>query len=399
MTSFKVCITTREFPLQMSGLSTSAARIARLLHTVNYEVHVAVCRTRLHPIENSHCLSRKTTEQEGIVIHHLAPTNWGQKDDVTDNHSEIYSDIYFQLRQLHAQYQFDLFHAVCINETGFLTTLLAKEENIPVINSVSCSDWYPQVFSPQQFSQIIWTLDSSDWVTFVSRDLQKRAQIMVPSLAYRSSTFLPSIQPVNFAALPPPAHRLQGFVVGAMGHFQSKEGLEYLLEACTELLPKMALTLLLVGDFAEPERAYWETAIAASGMAAHTVVTGVLPRDEALAYLQYMDVYAIPSRHEGCSNALLAAMLSGRAIIGSKVDAIGEILKDRENGLLVPPGSSQAIKDAISTLAASSELRQILGRNAQATVYQHLSPTIERTHWAVVYRQLLSMTAPLTAAV
>ena len=179
-----------------------------------------------------------------------------------------------------------------------------------------------------------------------------------------------------------------------MGRFRDKKGLEYLLEACADLKKTMPLTLLLVGDFAERERPYWEAAIRDSGMTDNTVVTGMVPRIEGMAYLRYVDVYAIPSLHDGCPNALLEAMLAGRAIVGTTVDAIGEILDHNYNGLVVTPGSSAELKNAILTLAQSPELRQRFGQTAQATAHQQLSPMVEQRNWARVYRQVL--TQPLT---
>ena len=396
MRSPKVCITSLEFPPDVGGVGESVARIAHLLQDIGYEVHVAVFHSKQRKAEGYHRSACETTEQEGVFVHRLEPASRSNNAIIQDHRSEVY----FQLKQLHRAHQFDLFHAFFINETGFLTTLLAKEEGIPIINSVRGSDLHKHIFSPKQFSQMTWTLESSDWVTFVSCDLQKRGQVMVPSLSRKSTAFLNSIQPIDFSNLSQPrlVNRLEGLVIGSVGRFRDKKGLEYLLDACSDLASQRPLTLLLVGDFAERERPYWEAAIEASGMAERTVITGMIPRKEGLSYLPYIDVYAMPSLHDGCPNALLEAMLSGRAIVGSSVDAIGEILEEGKNGLLVPPGDSAALKAAILTLAGSPELRSALGNAAQDTVYQKLSPAIEQANWSRVYRKVLTDVLALAIA-
>ncbi|MEM1241199.1 MAG: glycosyltransferase [Cyanobacteria bacterium P01_H01_bin.26] len=388
MTQPKVCITTLEFPPDVGGVGESVARIAHLLQGVGYEVHVAVFHSKQRKAEGYHRSDCSTTDQNGIQVHRLTPASRSNMPILQDYRSEIY----FQLKQLHRQHRFDLFHGFFINETGFITTLLAKEESVPIINSVRGSDLHKHVFSPKQHGQISWILESSDWVTFVSRDLQKRGQVLVPALKDKSSAFWNSIQPVEFTGLPKPplAERLKGLVIGSVGRFRDKKGLEYLLDACADLKQTIPLTLLLVGDFAERERPYWEAAIRDSGMAESTVLTGMIPRTEGLAYLRYVDVYTIPSLHDGCPNALLEAMLAGRAIVGTSVDAIGEILDHTHNGLVVPPGSSAALKQAILTLAQSPQLRHQLGQAARATVHQQLSPQIEQKNWATVYSQILT---------
>ncbi len=388
MTQSKVCITTLEFPPDVGGVGESVARIAHLLQDIGYEVHVAVFHSKQRKAEGYHRSDCSTTDQNGIQVHRLTPASRSNAPILQDYRSEIY----FQLKQLHHQYQFDLFHAFFINETGFITTLLAKEEDIPIINSVRGSDLHKHVFSPKQYGQIGWILESSDWVTFVSRDLQRRGQVLVPALKEKSSAFWNSIQPVDFSDLPKPplADQLNGLVIGSVGRFRDKKGLEYLLAACAELRQSIPLTLLLVGDFAEREKPYWKAAIHDSGMAENTVLTGMVPRTEGMAYLRYMDIYAIPSIHDGCPNALLEAMLASRAIIGTSVDAIGEILAHNYNGLVVAPGSTVELKAAILTLAKSPELRHQLGQAALSTIQQKLSPSIEQRNWARVYNQVLT---------
>ncbi|MEL6332053.1 MAG: glycosyltransferase [Cyanobacteria bacterium J06633_23] len=396
MTQSKVCITTLEFPPDVGGVGESVARIANLLQTVGYDVHVAVFHSKQRKAEGYYRSDCSTTEQNGIQVHRLTPASRSNAPILQDYRSEIY----FQLKQLHQQHQFDLFHAFFINETGFITTLLAKEAGIPIINSVRGSDLHKHVFSPKQHGQVSWILESSDWVTFVSRDLQRRGQVLVPALKNKSSAFWNSIQPVEFARLPNPplADRLDGVVIGSVGRFRDKKGLEYLLDACAEIKQTIPLTLLLVGDFAERERPYWEAAIRDSGMANNTIVTGMIPRVEGMAYLPYMDIYAIPSLHDGCPNALLEAMLASRAIVGTNVDAIGEILDHNYNGLVVPPGSSTELKVAILTLAKSPELRHWLGQTARATVHQKLAPAIEQQNWAKVYQQVLPQPVTVLAS-
>lgn len=388
MTHAKVCITTLEFPPDIGGVGESVARIAHLLQDIGYAVHIAVFHSKQRKAEGYHRSDCSSTDQNGIQVHRLIPASRSNAPILQDYRSEIY----FQLKQLHHQHQFDLFHAFFINETGFITTLLAKEENIPIINSVRGSDLHKHVFSPKQHGQISWILESSDWVTFVSHDLQRRGQVLVPALKDKSSAFWNSIRSVDFSDLPTPplANQLNGLVIGSVGRFRDKKGLEYLLAACADLKQRMPLTLLLVGDFAERERAYWEAAIRNSGMAENTVLTGMVPRTEGMAYLRYMDIYAIPSIHDGCPNALLEAMLASRAIIGTSVDAIGEILDHNYNGLVVTPGSTAELKTAIVNLAQSPQLRQRLGQAALATVRQQLAPSIEQRNWARVYNQVLT---------
>lgn len=392
----KICITTLEFPPDVGGVGQSVSRIAHMLTELGYEIHIVVFRAVFRDERTMAAAGEyrratcQTVQQDGLTVHRLQPAvRFAQAKE-----QDYLCDLHNQLQTLHREHHFDLFHAFFINEMGFLTTLLAKENNLPVINSVRGADLNKHVFSPAQFGQITWTLANSDWTTFVSQDLMRRARALMPAIQSRSSAFWNSIAPLSFDKLPKPAlaEQLQGTVVGSVGSFRDKKGLEYLFDACQSLRtgPLAAeLTLLLVGDFAEKERSYWELALNQSGFADRVVITGKISRTEALAYLPYMDIFAIPSLRDGCPNAMLEAMLAAKAVIGSSVDAIGEILENGVNGLIVPPSDTQALAGALQQLITQPSLRQQLGLAARQKVLTQLAPAIEQHNWQTLYQRVL----------
>jgi glycosyltransferase involved in cell wall biosynthesis len=389
----KVCITTLEFPPDIGGVGESVHRIAHMLIDLGYEVHVAVFRAifrheREKAAANEFCRANcQTTEQDGVLVHRLQPAI----RSTVAKEQDYLSDLYDLLSNLHQHHQFDLFHAFFINEMGFLTTLLAQENGVPVINSVRGADLHKHIFSPQLHSQITWTLAHSDWTTFVSHDLMHRARVLVPQITTKSSSFWNSIAPLQFDHLPTPGlvNQLRGTVIGSVGSFRDKKGVEYLLEACQALRLEAEITLLFVGDFVEKERGYWEQTLQESGVADRVVITGKISRAEALAYLPYMDIFAIPSIHDGCPNALLEAMLAARAIVGTRVDAIGEILEDNVNALVINPFSSQELAVALRRLIQQPQLRQQFGVAARDKVLRQLAPSVEQQNWREVYQQVL----------
>ena len=399
----KVCLTTLEFPPDVGGVGESVQRIARMLIDLGYEVHVAVFRAVFRKekqmaqdgeFRRSHY---KTSEHNGVKVHRLFPA----VRSTVAKEQDYLCDLFGLLQRLHQKYQFNLFHAFFINEMGFLTTLLAKENQLPVINSIRGADLHKHIFNPQQQGQVIWTLENSSWATFVSRDLMHRARTLVPSIEIKSSAFWNSIAPLDFNNLPTPplVEQLKGTVIGSVGRFRDKKGLEYLLDACGRLQTESELTLLLVGDFVNKERGYWEHEISNSGIK-NIVITGTVSRLEALAYLPYIDIFAIPSLHDGCPNALLEAMFASLAIVGTEVDAIGEILQDRVDALLVAPYSSTELESALRELIQQPDLRQQLGMAAWKKVSQ-LNPFVEQQNWEQVYRYALGISAssPLLSTV
>jgi glycosyltransferase involved in cell wall biosynthesis len=392
--TLRICMTTLEFPPDVGGVGESVFRISQMLISLGFEVHVAVFRAvfRDEKADAEAGIFRRascqTSTVNGVTVHRLKAAVRSPMAKEQD----YLCDLYDQLAALHTQYRFNLLHAFFLNEMGFLTTLLAQENDLPVINSIRGADLQKHLFSPQQHGQISWTLANSDWVTFVSQDLMHRARVLVPSIHTKSSAFWNSIAPIDFERLPEPTltGQLRGTVIGSSGNFRDKKGLEYLLDACKILKSQADITLLLVGDFVEKERGYWDQELATSGLGDRVVITGKVSRAEALAYLPHTDIFAIPSIHDGCPNTLLEAMLAARAIVGTPVDAIGEILDHGEDALLVPPASGEALAAALSRLIAQPDLRQRLGLAARQKVLQHLAPAGEQQNWQKVYQMVLS---------
>ena len=199
----KICITTLEYPPDVGGVGESVKRIGTMLAELDHEVHIVVFHSSRRLEQSDHVTQKGfLTETEGkLQVHRyqsVSRTGSSSKQD-------FMSDVYGELRRLHDRLGFDIFHGFYINETGFLTTLLAREVERPVINSIRGADLHRNVFNPQQYGQIEWALQHSDWLTFVSQELEKRAQVLAPSVQGRTSAFWNSIVPIDFGDIARPA--------------------------------------------------------------------------------------------------------------------------------------------------------------------------------------------------
>jgi len=102
-----------------------------------------------------------------------------------------------------------------------------------------------------------------------------------------------------------------------------------------------------------------------------TVIAGVSPySDRWLEVWRRADLFVMPARHEAFGIVYEEAGASGIPAIGSNINAIPEILRAGESGILVPPGDRHALIRAIGTLLDSSVLRERLGRAARQLVAQ-----------------------------
>jgi glycosyltransferase involved in cell wall biosynthesis len=83
------------------------------------------------------------------------------------------------------------------------------------------------------------------------------------------------------------------------------------------------------------------------------------------------DVLVFPSLMEGLPTVVMEAMASGMPVITTETCGMPDVIENDFNGLLIPPADAVALKDAITRVAGSAELRERLGRAAQESVRRH----------------------------
>jgi len=82
--------------------------------------------------------------------------------------------------------------------------------------------------------------------------------------------------------------------------------------------------------------------------------------------LAAMDVFLLPSRAEGMSNALLEAMAAGRPVVATAVGGTREVVDAERTGILVPPADPDALaRGAVGLLADPARAAAIARAAAQ----------------------------------
>jgi glycosyltransferase involved in cell wall biosynthesis len=88
-------------------------------------------------------------------------------------------------------------------------------------------------------------------------------------------------------------------------------------------------------------------------------------------WLNAMDCYVLLSLFEGLPVALLEAMAGGLPIVATDVPGTRDVIKDRQNGLLVPLNDPAAAASQISRLIQSETLRHEMGSAARRDFLAH----------------------------
>lgn len=76
-----------------------------------------------------------------------------------------------------------------------------------------------------------------------------------------------------------------------------------------------------------------------------------LPRIEALGWMKAADVFVLNSRYEGFPHALIEAMTLGTPVIATDAGGNRALVAHGETGLLIPPGDTDALEQALAEVA------------------------------------------------
>jgi len=110
-----------------------------------------------------------------------------------------------------------------------------------------------------------------------------------------------------------------------------------------------------------------------NGLGEHVSFIGFLPHTETLERLKNGDIFVLPSSSEGLPIAMLEAMSYGLSVIITPVGDVPFVIKDGENGLLVPVGDHRSLAEAIYKLSCDSGLLQSIGCQAKKTAQNYSS--------------------------
>jgi glycosyltransferase involved in cell wall biosynthesis len=110
-------------------------------------------------------------------------------------------------------------------------------------------------------------------------------------------------------------------------------------------------------------------------------------------YYQQAALFAMPSRVEGLSNALLEAQSWGVPAIVSDIAGNRAVIREGENGLIVPVGNAAALSDAIVNLLIDADARKHMGLAARNRIEQMFSVDVVSRKLESIYEGLNALFA------
>lgn len=147
------------------------------------------------------------------------------------------------------------------------------------------------------------------------------------------------------------------FVVGMVGRVSPQKAPDVFVKMAKQVKDKVPNAHFIIvgnGNQEAEIRKYAED----NGFSDSLHITGWV--DNPMSYVELFDVACLLSRWEGFGLALPEYMMAGKPIVASKVDAIPNIVRNEENGLLVEVDNAAEASEAVIRLYRNAKFKQNL---------------------------------------
>ncbi len=168
--------------------------------------------------------------------------------------------------------------------------------------------------------------------------------------------------------------RDDGKTVVFVGKDFARKGGPILLDAFARLRRRTPKARLLVAGPPAPERRRIPPGVFFLGRVSFA---------ELPALFSQSTVFALPTLREPFGIAFLDAMACGLPCVGTRIEAVPEIVREGETGLLVPPGDPVPLALALERLLGDPPLARVMGARGRARVFAgalwvHVAVRLER---------------------
>lgn len=179
-----------------------------------------------------------------------------------------------------------------------------------------------------------------------------------------------------------------GPLLGIVATLRKAKGHHLLLDALAamraagESVPR----LVIVGD--GPQRANLEAQVARLDL--ETAVRMVGNRADVLPWLRSLDVFVLPTLHEGVPQALAQAMATGLCCVTTPVGGIPEIAEDGRSALFVKPDDVASLAEGMRRVLGDDALRAALGAGARASAVDRCSDEHMLDRMEALFREVIA---------
>jgi glycosyltransferase involved in cell wall biosynthesis len=294
-----------------------------------------------------------------------------------------HSNVSFGLFQKPLKHQVDIIHAHGSGIAGFAATQYPKRNHIPFVltqhgdvpvgsydkfSQRRCISFYKKYLIKRVLSSADVIISPSEYYISESRFLgEYRDKIVVVPNGINIEDFdVPYSKEECRKRIGLP---INGNIILFVGTLTPAKGPDVLIKAMPRIIKEISDTKLVFVGSGRIEKTL-EMLSRKLGINEHVKFAGFVGDTlKKASYYRAADIFVLPSiEPESFGIVNLEAMACGIPIVASKIGGIPDVVKDRKNGLLVPPKDSEALADAIIYLLENKDVREKIGKNARKKV-------------------------------
>lgn len=179
-------------------------------------------------------------------------------------------------------------------------------------------------------------------------------------------------------------------VIGTIGRLYEQKNHKLFLETAKVLLqdPKLKtkLKFLIIGE--GKLRQDLEVYADRCGIKSNVVFMG--ERGDIDNLLKEIDIFLMTSSFEGCSNAIMEAMLAGLPVVATDAGGNGELIIDGETGFICPKNDPGALASRIRMLLENRQIAKRIGNAANKRIIKNFGLEKMKNETQEIYLSTLS---------
>jgi glycosyltransferase involved in cell wall biosynthesis len=181
----------------------------------------------------------------------------------------------------------------------------------------------------------------------------------------------------------------RSFTVTTIGNIRHVKGHDVFVRAAALVLRHFPETCFsIAGEVLEAEYfAELQKLVRELGIAERFQFAGGM--SDARDHLERADVFVLPSRSEGFSNAILEAMACSLPVVATEVGGNAEAVLDGVNGYIVAPGDPVALAQRIGQLAGDPAAARRMGAAGRVLAEEKFSTAVMMEQVTSAYKRLV----------
>jgi glycosyltransferase involved in cell wall biosynthesis len=334
---------------------------------------------------------------ENLMVHlpdEISTTTYDMRSDpngegvrwlVTSILASIVAGVRFPIQRrpdlvhIHSSYAFSFYRA------AFYVVVVASLWRRPIVFHVHGSSFDTFLKTDSRFVRLIQSavFERCDRIVVLSEYWQRVLETRVP--AERIVVVPNAIDPDRFD----PEYDHDPTRARFVSSLIQRKGIQELIAAVDDLASENADDFELAIAGTGPLR---DAVEALAARHEHVTYHGFVSEQEKCRLVSTGDVFVLPSHAEGLPIAMLEGMAGGNAVASTTVGSIPEVIDD-DGGILVEPGDSAALADALRSLVQEGSPAGQMGRRNRRLVQRRYNWTTAAERVTDIYHEETARTS------